>query len=842
MGMVAPASVGDLIVEGAARAGDSTALLAPGRPAASYRDLSAQARHVAGALRAHDVGSTDRVALLIEPGAEAATAFLGIASAAICAPLNPSYRQAELEFYLGDLQARALVVSSTLDTTARDVARALDIEVLELAVDESRPAGSFELSPAGEDAVDPWTPDGEAEALVLHTSGTTARPKIVPLAHRHLLASARNVAASLELRSSDRCLNVMPLFHIHGIVAALLSSLWARGSVVCAPGFHQVRFFEWLDELEPTWVTAVPTMYQSLLERVRRDPRLVERHSLRLLRSSSAPLPIPVLEALEEAFQVPVLEAYGMTEAAHQMASNPHPPGIRKPGSVGRPAGPEIQILDEAGEPLSAGRVGEVAIRGENVFDGYEANPDANAASFTQGWFRTGDQGQIDEDGYLVLLGRLKEIINRAGEKVSPLEVDEVLLRHPDVAQAVTFAMPDERLGEEVVAAVVPRSGVTLDAREIQYFVAQTVAPFKVPRRIVVVEEIPKGATGKVQRLSLADQLDVADEPSEAGSASRFLEESLCAIWSDVLGIPDVSPLDDFFALGGDSILGAEAIARARELIGKPSLPLVAIVRAPAPRTMAQEIEREFRWDDEGVVYLEGERGSGTPLFLIHGVDGDVVRFGAIARMLGASRPVYALRAPGFQGSNVVDAVEELAASYLDGIREVQPQGPYSFVSYCMGATVALELAHRLSALGEPSTLVLVDPRLQRPNSIRYLAWLVPRRLAQGRLRGAVYRRLRRDRPDMHASNPGGGPVSDALHLAREAYVPVPTSSPTAILRSRDFGRFEMPDWYLESIFRHTLSVQDIPGDHETLFQQPTMPQLADSVIRALDRVESPPT
>ena len=342
---------------------------------------------------------------------------------------------------------------------------------------------------------------------MLHTSGTTSRPKIVPLSHANTCASARNISATLSLGPEDRCLNVMPLFHIHGLMAAVLASLSAGASVHCPSGFNALGFFAWLDAVRPTWYTAVPTMHQAILARAGRNREIIGRSRLRLIRSSSASLPPQVMAELEEVFGVPVIESYGMTEAAHQMASNPLPPKPRKPGSVGLAAGPEIAILGESGALQPQGTQGEVAIRGDNVTTGYEANPEANAGAFTDGWFRTGDLGFFDEDGYLTITGRLKEIINRGGEKISPREVDEVLTGHDAVAQAVTFAVPHDKLGEDVAAAVVLREGRSLTEKELRDFAAKRLAAFKVPRTVVFLDEIPKGATGKLQRIGLAEQL-----------------------------------------------------------------------------------------------------------------------------------------------------------------------------------------------------------------------------------------------------------------------------------------------------------------------------------------------
>ena len=490
---------------------DAPAIGAPGGVRSlSYRELRALARQTVDTLNGLAIGRGDRVAIVLPNGPEMASSFIAVAAGAATAPLNPGYRAHDLEFYLGDLRPKALVLEAGADVPARAVARKMSIPVLELSADRARGAGWFTLSSSG---AAPGTPSrggmGEKDdpALFLHTSGTTSRPKLVPLLQRNLLASAEHIGRILALTRDDVCFNIMPLFHIHGLMAATLSSLAAGGAVFCTPGFNALRFFAWLDEVKPTWYTAVPTMHQAILARAQRHRDILARSRLRLIRSSSASLPAPVMVEMEKVFGVPVIESYGMTEAAHQMASNPLPPQARKPGSVGLAAGPEIAILDEEWKALPRGEVGEVSIRGPNVTPGYEANPEANATSFRDGWFRTGDQGVLDEEGYLRLTGRLKELINRGGEKFSPLEVDDVLSSHPAVAQALTFAMPHHTLGEEVAAAVVLREGATATERELRNFCASHLADFKVPRKVVLLAEIPKGPTGKLQRIGLAQKL-----------------------------------------------------------------------------------------------------------------------------------------------------------------------------------------------------------------------------------------------------------------------------------------------------------------------------------------------
>ena len=492
----------------AAGADDARAIGAPGRPWLTHGGLRALALRTVAALNGMGIGRGDRVALVVPNGPEAAAAFVAIGCGATTAPLNAAYKADEFEFYLSDLNARAVVIADGMDSPARGVAAARGIPVVALVPGAA--AGDFSLRPemplAGA-ASHAGMAEAEDIALVLHTSGTTSRPKIVPLRQVNVTTSAANIGRTLALAPDDVCLNIMPLFHIHGLIAATLSSLAAGAAVCCTPGFNAFKFFGWLDEVRPSWVTAVPTMHQALLPYAERNKAVLQRGRLRFLRSSSASMPPPVMTALEAAFGVPVIESYGMTEAAHQMASNPLPPAPRYPGSVGVAAGPEVAIMDEAGTLLAPGAVGEVVIRGRNVTAGYENNPAANEAAFTDGWFRTGDQGGLDADGYLRLTGRLKELINRGGEKVSPLEVDEILSGHPAVAQCLTFGLPHPKLGEEVAAAIVLRGGFAVKDTELRDFCGERLAPFKVPRKIIFLTEIPKGATGKLQRIGLAEKL-----------------------------------------------------------------------------------------------------------------------------------------------------------------------------------------------------------------------------------------------------------------------------------------------------------------------------------------------
>jgi acyl-CoA synthetase (AMP-forming)/AMP-acid ligase II len=494
---------------------EATALSAPGRKPLSHGELRALIQRTLNTLNGLGIGRNDRVAIVLNNGPEMAACYMACASGVTSAPLNPAYRADEFEFYLSDLNAKALIVEQTSTSPAIDVAIKLGVRLIDLVVEEGAPAGAFMLMARDGQSGTPTAQPGYAQpddvSMVLHTSGTTSRPKIVPLSQSNLSASATHIRHTLQFTPADCGLNIMPLFHIHGLIAGVLAPLAAGSQVYCTPGFNALKFFGWMDDAHPNWYTAVPTMHQAIASRAPKNAEIIARNPLRFLRSSSSSMPPQVIRELEAIFNAPLIESYGMTEATHQMASNPLPPAVRKPGTVGQAAGPEVAIMAEDGTLLPRGigleNTGEIVIRGPNVTAGYENNPKANSEGFLNGWFRTGDQGVMDEDGYITITGRLKEIINRGGEKVSPREVDEILMDHPGVAQVVCFGMPHAKLGEEVAAVVVLREGHQATERELQTFVGARAADYKVPKKILFMDEIPKGATGKLQRIGLAQKL-----------------------------------------------------------------------------------------------------------------------------------------------------------------------------------------------------------------------------------------------------------------------------------------------------------------------------------------------
>jgi amino acid adenylation domain-containing protein len=550
---------------------DATAILAPQRAPLTYQRLQNHVKDVGGALRALGIGRNDRVAVVLPDGPEMAVTFLSVAASATCAPLNPAYSAEEFVRYLVDLGAKALILQSELPSPARTVAHAIGLRVIELMPRIDAEAGLFMLTgnihspPAHHESAAP-----EDVALVLHTSGTTARPKIVPLTHSNICAAADSWRVALALTECDRCLDILPLFHVYGLIGTLFVSLTAGGSVICPQGFSVPSFFASMAEFSPTWYAAVPALHQAILMHASDYRDVIAHRPLRFIRSGGASLPPEVLTELEQVFKAPVLKGYGITEASGRITSDPLPPRQRKAASVGVPVDVEVASMSATGELLPTGVVGEIVVRGANVIQSYDNDPTEAREAFTDGWFRTGDQGFLDADGYLFITGRIKDVINRGGELVAPEEIDALLADHPAVAQAVTFAVPHARWGEEVVSAVVLRRNATASEQELRRFAATRLAAFKVPSQVLIVETIPTGPMGKLQRHSLAEAFGLQRiqqaPPTPHTAPLTPIEKVLIDLWTTVLGLDGIDIHDNFFQLGGDSLLATQLLSRIREV------------------------------------------------------------------------------------------------------------------------------------------------------------------------------------------------------------------------------------------------------------------------------------
>jgi acyl-CoA synthetase (AMP-forming)/AMP-acid ligase II/acyl carrier protein len=559
----------------------------------TYKQLSGHIKSLQSQLTSLGIGRKDRVSLVMPNGPLYATTLLALISNSTLVPLNPSYRLSEFEFYLSDIKADAVVILKGMQNPVRDAAHSLGIRIIEITDDEGFPKFAGAATSATSIANSPLPDD---IALILHTSGTTSRPKIVALTHANICWSARNTQACLKLSPTDRCLNVMPLFHSHGIMTPLLATLAGGASVWCTEGFVATKFFAWLRESRITWYSAVPSIHQSIMARATGEK--LDDVRLRFVRSASSPLPPKLAEAVEKMFGVPMIEGYGSTETSGPICSNPLPPGYRRLGSVGLPAGAELMIIDQTGQPLARGESGEIALRGAGVITAYENNPQANQTSFIDGWLRTGDIGHFDNDGYLFVTGRIKEMINRGGEKISPREIDEVLLAHPAVAAAVTFAMPDTRLGEEVAVAIELRGGMSITELDLIQFASDRLVDFKVPRRIVILDKIPTSPVGKPQRITLAKTLGL-DSPqsitpsliSDNTAPQTKIEQSVAEIWKQVLNYPNITRGDNFLQLGGDSVLASQAMARIRDQLAV-EVPVWVFFQSPTLASMAEFIQK----------------------------------------------------------------------------------------------------------------------------------------------------------------------------------------------------------------------------------------------------------
>ena len=696
----------------AQRVPDVECILSPGRRPLRFRDLPARLEAVRGDLARLGIGCGDRVVSVLRRGPETAVCYLGVAACATYVPLNPDASETEFTRDFTRLRPAALIVPEGHARVARGCARVLGIPIIDLVSRVSDPAGTFSLrGAAGAGTPGPVRGWNSAEdiALVLLTSGSTAEPKAVPLRVRHLLAYARAAGEHFALTSEDRCLHVMPMFHGHGLKSSLLVPLANGSGVITSPDFDVPTFFEQLKAMRPTWYSATAAIHQAILARVDDYQDVVRSTPLRFIRAGSSRLDPTVSAALERAFAAPVVELYSMSETGN-LTANPLPPGARKPGSVGRPMGNEVAVIDQSGCFLGPNQVGEVVARGPSVFDGYLDGSGDDQVAFIHGWFRTGDLGCIDDEGYLTLIGRIKDVIVRGGEKIAPAEIERVLLQHPGVTDACAFGLAHSSLGEEVAAAVSMRRPVT--ERELIAFARESLTSVKVPRRILIVDSLPKGPADKVRRAELAArcaELIGETRESAAGEGSIWspLEKEIARLWTDILGIQVVDREDDFFRLGGDSLNAMELFARLNRKF-RVSLRLEAMfVDAATVAGMAKAVERA-RLDAshssmaaERLVVLK-TAGSRAPLFVVPAKAGNSLGFAYLARLLDPRHPVVGIEPRGMNGiDRPLTRMEEIAADNITRMRRLQAQGPYFLMGNCFGGVVAYEMARQLQSSGE---------------------------------------------------------------------------------------------------------------------------------------------
>jgi acyl-CoA synthetase (AMP-forming)/AMP-acid ligase II/acyl carrier protein len=567
---------------------DRPAIVASQFAVLSFRELQDQIDAARARLRQAGFGRDARIAVAIANSPEAALAIVAVASSAVAVPLDPKLTVAEVERCLLALRPSAVLALRGSDSAARQVAEKHGFHLIEAIVGQHGKFGLQVAAPRIGAALPLDDPDPEAPAFILHTSGTTAEPNLVPFSHRNLLAVTQRLQAWFNLTPQDRCLNVSPVYYSHALTTTVFPPLLTGGGVAFPANASNVDVSEWLGALEPTWYSAGPTLHLSVLEKAQLRPDARTMHSLRFISSAGAPLAGDVHERMQTVLGVPVLEHYGSSETA-QISTNLPPPGRSKPGTCGIPA-PDVvvRIVGEDGSPLPSGERGEILVRSPSVMSGYLNAPELNRTAFVDGWFRTGDIGSLDKDGFLSLHGRQKELINRGGEKIAPIEIDKALMSHPDVAQAAAYAVPHPRLGEDVAAAVVLRPGSKTTPEELREFLGKQLATHKNPRRITIVDQLPKGITGKVQRKRLSES---SEEQSDSALSEVRLHADLLQLWKKFLKTDNVSVDDDFFEKGGDSLLAMELHLEIQRLTGQ-TLSESVLFETATVRELAKRLSR----------------------------------------------------------------------------------------------------------------------------------------------------------------------------------------------------------------------------------------------------------
>lgn len=835
------------------------ALIVPGGETLDYATLWARSGAIAARLASAGVVSGDAVAVHLPEGPEALVAFLGVTRVAACAPLNPGLRPEELAVSLARLGARALLVPDRAEAEVLDVAARLEVAVFPHTARSG--TGPARAASRRRTSYLPGT------ALLLFTSATTGRPKLVPLTHRGLVAMVASMRAVFPQADAGRVLIITPHFHLQCLLSALIQ-LFSGGAVVSTPGFHPTSFASWMREVRPTQYSANPTLHRAILEAC---PPAQDRElfgSLRFVTSAGAPLPEALRDELERRLAVPVVEGYGLTEAG-RVTMTPFEPRARRPGSVGRCCGPEVAILGDDGTLRSAGCTGEIVLRGPTVIESYANDPAADAEAFRGGWFRTGDLGRLDADGFLYLEGRIKEAINRGAEKILPYEIEEVLSRHPAVAETVVFAVPHPRLGEDLAAAVVLRAPGGASARELRTFAAESLAEFKIPRRFVFVDEIPKGSTGKPQRTSMAERLGLLNGPAERetaeGEPADAAEAEIAGIWSELLGLSRVERSDDFFLLGGESLLALTMLGRVNERFSCNLLPgdLAASATLESLAT-AVRISGEQKGDGRSsCVFPLSTTGAGTPLVLVHALDGGILSYRLLARSLGGQRPVFGIQAPVWPSGTPADTtLQAMARHYVDELRGLVPAGPIWLGGHSMGGLLALEMARRMAPGGRVAGVVLLDtdchPLQARAESAAVRGWIRvvhhasrlgelawPDRPAY--LAGLGVRMTRRSLATLlgSAGRPAAERPSAAFERAARRALGVYRLLPLDVrglflscLDGKPERRLRLSESWPRLLTRG-VEIHDVPGDHVSLLREPHVEVSASEIAAYLAREDA---
>lgn len=844
----------------------SPALLQHGRAPLTYCDLLRSIDAMGAKLNGWGFGRNDRIAVLHPGGRDMAAAIIGIWSYSTPVPLNPDNTLGEFAIQLRDMRVKAVAILADMDTPARRAATDLDLPILEIQPDGN---GAMRITATTRAEAPPDENSGPVQPddiiAVLTTSGTTSHNKIVPIRHRQLTVRNEIASADLGLVPDDRGLNMLRLYHSGGIGQGISTPLIAGSSVAVLTDFSIEGVFEALDKEEVTWCAASYAIYHAIYPHLEAYRPTIERigSRLRFMRSGTGPLNAAIAEKVEAAFGVPIVVTYGSSEAGSSATDSVDRPRPDR-NSVGKPAHDGVAIIDETGDAVPQGSTGEIAVRGPTVFDGYENDDAANRIAFIGDWYRTGDLGYFDEDGYLFITGRIKEMINRGGQNITPVEIDDALLAHPDVVAASTFPIPHPTLGEDVAAAVVTRNGASLDQGTLAQFLSDRLTGYKIPRQIFFTAEIPKGPTGKVQRHKLAEVFVSASNPTpDTATASNReptdLERQLQTLWAAALGRNHVGLDEDFFQLGGDSLQAVELFLQIEKTLGHP-LPRSVLFEAGTVATMAKLIEGSA---SSGCIVPIQPDGRRAPLFCIHDIYGQVLNFRPLARYLDEDQPVYGIQSVGLDKSAPpLVRIEDMAARYIIEMRRVQPAGPYFVSGYSMGGWIAYEIAQQLRQMGQSVALLALfdtNPRQGRGRAT-VAGWLghhrkqmselnataiapyLARRISNMGTMAATKARERLYSTAWRMAENRGKAIPAVLYrpieanlMAVRSYQPRPYDGDAVLLRAAPYAwmpKNAHEGW--RDLIRGDLEIRSVPGNHDNLLEEPHVRDAAKALSQCL--------
>jgi acyl-CoA synthetase (AMP-forming)/AMP-acid ligase II/thioesterase domain-containing protein len=820
------ATIGSLFRQHATMRPRHAAIVTPGFPALSYGELVRHIDRTGAALSSAGLDRASRVALLLPSGPELALTGIAVACNAIAVPCNPSISEIQFDQLHARLNLDALVLPAWQELPSWIEVRLGELVVLRVAKAEgSLSEASIMAAGTGEVRAEANSDD---PALILQTSGTIGPPKLVPVSHRNLMAMAARMEHCFELSHLDRCACLLPLYYAQGIKSACIVPLLLGGSIAI-PQFPVLDTLEtWLTQLQPTWFPAGPTFLQAVLDRVDANAGCPPQHNLRFLISGSASLPEQVRAGIEGALGIPLLDAWGMTEVG-LLTGNSVRPDERRVGTVGYASPREVAIMAPGGRLCHVGEQGEVVVRGPAVLSAYIADDETNRTVFRGGWFHTGDLGSIDADGFLTISGRIKEIINRGGEKISPDLVERSLCLHPAVCEAAAFAIPHTRLGEDVAAAVVLQRGANPTAADLQKFLGASLPHQAIPRSVFFLSALPKGPTGKILRKELSASCRPPGD-RRAALPENELQTRIAALWQRLLQRADIGVEDDFFEAGGDSLLAAQMLLEAeritRKLLRGRVLPVPATIHA-----LERIIADALPLGEDGLVTKLRDGRSTRAFFYCHG---DYMFGGSyaykLADLVAGDYAFYLLNNHDLSGRKDVPSIEELACGYLPAVLAAQPVGPIRIGGHCNGGLMAIELARQLSAIGRKiDRVVLIEPISlnARPGfrvAARLLAGLRASRAARADIMFHLWRTFRWGCERLGVNSPSEDDPASWVREARETrrtylrlmanYTPPRLEAPIVCLTAKGSSRAVEFDWKPWRRLSPAVTAEIIPGTH----------------------------